>query len=505
MNQVPSYVSAPAFGGMSRLLPEFSTREQAYLDTMPEGRVQELKSKYPDATLSDLLVLPSSDAVSGVLNPGIGFMLHIRVSASEVYSPVILVSQSEDQQLRYFTWCANHYLTDPNYSVWSGTPTWAFSPSVPLAVQDSIKTRGLNTVKTTLPAFTGGVRPSTCNHRVLLMGNPSKMCEHVELLLYMVAEKLAEGSATFGTADIVPTLAAKLDSLLRAVPERERSVLLAKSPLEIALEKYAFRYPILVEGSQGAGKTMGARMYASKSGFAVVEMAGHEGLTTDEMCGYNFVSAGKEIWIDGQLSKACRLASKGHKVVLIVDELLRIPSRQLSIFLTLLSPYQGHYFFNTGRIVGLEDGVASMEVLKIPADNLTVIATTNVGPNFEVDDIDPALRERFYIVRQDSSREFVEAICQDLASTHGHSAALVEKLLRFYDAMHRAKTAEKVNDTPSVRILANALMLHTEEASVEGYLRSSYLQWVVRDMDGYPNRDQRLMVESAVDSAFTGE
>lgn len=501
--QQPSFTSPSESQFIGRNINDFQLKDVPYLNAHPEVFHKVASPSYGSIVLSDKFIVGIFNMLSRSVSPAIAYMLKVQISPTEYYFPTIVVGKSPDGSYIYDTLCANHYMLNESLTTSTGNAlSWAHPANLSVEVQSYIEKQAKKSMTQLIPAFTDGLSPSTCDHRTRQLGTEPGMCEHVALLLL----KLTQAFGVRAIPEVMPVLTRQLEDVLTMGATDENGEVDTRSPLEIALSKYAFRYPILVEGSQGAGKTQGARDYAYNSKCTVVSLAGHEGMTTDEMCGYNFVENGNSIWIDGPLSEACRLASKGAKVILVADEILRIPARQLSIFLTLLSPFEGHLYLNTGRIINVsEDRIAKMEVLKIPADNLAIVATTNIGPNFNVDDMDPAFRERFYIVRQDSSPDFVKFVCSKLLKDSPlDEDTLIPKLMSFYQSMLRAKQASKVNDTPSVRIFANAIKLHSTEEEVAAYLKSSYLQWVVHDMDGYPNQDQMLMVHEAVDSAFNG-
>lgn len=280
-------------------------------------------------------------------------------------------------------------------------------------------------------------------------------------------------------------------------------------PTEEILARYAFRKSILIEGDQGSGKTVAARAFANQPGMIYLELGGNAGVTDMDLVGYNYptFNDNKPIWIDGILSQAMRLASKDKKVVLVMDEFLRIPSEYLKVFLNLLSPIEtsgGNVFrLNTGRVLSVDEtGIGTVEILTAPCENLCIVATTNVGAQFNVEDMDPALRERFVVVRKDTTEPFLRMVCTKLLSQKAFKAEeLVDRLVAFFSLMSRAYDDKKLRNKPSTRILADAILFANSEEDVYHHLRVSALQWTANSHNGAPNPDQVEAVYAAVGAA----
>lgn len=277
---------------------------------------------------------------------------------------------------------------------------------------------------------------------------------------------------------------------------------LSKGPIW-SLEELAFRSPVLLEGDRGSGKTVEARQFARSRGLQYVECPGHEGIEAPDLLGFLVpYGPGEMVWKDGPLAEAFRKAQYGQ-VVLVLDELLRIPQRELSILLTTFSPDDGVYRLRTGRMVSVEDGVGTEEVLECAISNLCVIATTNVGAEYAVDEIDPALADRFVLIRKDTTRAKLEHILGMLASKNGLSSSLVKQALGFYDAMLALQKSGMMRNVPTTRTMARAFELALEDEDVQRGLLSQYLLWVARTSDGKAVPEQVKLVESSLKKVFT--
>jgi MoxR-like ATPase len=274
----------------------------------------------------------------------------------------------------------------------------------------------------------------------------------------------------------------------------------------LLLDELAFRVPILYEGERGAGKTVTARAFARDNGYKRVELGGHEGIESPDMLGFLVpVDKSTMVWKDGPLSEAFRSAKK-QKTVFIIDELLRIRQRELSILLTALSPDDGVYRIRTGRIVAVEDGVAVEEELECPVANLCVVATTNVGSEYAVDDIDPALAERFVILRKDTTPAELKRILTLVAKKHSVDKACVGHAVNFFTKMTELRNRGMVKHAPTTRTLVRAFELSADKGGtleeVKRGIRTQVLLWVARTAEGHPVPEQVSDVDKLIDRCF---
>jgi len=274
----------------------------------------------------------------------------------------------------------------------------------------------------------------------------------------------------------------------------------------LTLDNLAFIVPILFEGERGAGKTVTARAFARTNGYKRVEFGGHEGIESPDMLGFLVpASSDMMVWKDGPIAEAFRSARK-QKTVLIIDELLRIRQRELSILLTALSPDEGVYRLRTGRIVGIEDGVAVEEELECPVENLCVVATTNVGSEYAVDDIDPALAERFVVLRKDTTKAELKRILKLVATKLSVDLKSVDYSVMFFEKMTEMKNRGMVKHAPTTRTLVRALELAAKTGAttddVKRGVRTQLLLWVARNGDGHPVPEQVTDVEKLIERCF---
>lgn len=313
----------------------------------------------------------------------------------------------------------------------------------------------------------------------------SVLCEHTKAMLRELGAKH-------------PNFLQNMQSVLEQVSAQAPKA----SSEELGLDELAFRVPVLFEGERGAGKTVTARAFARDNGYRRVELGGHEGLEAPDLLGFLVpMGQGTMVWKDGPLSEAFRSAKK-QKTVLIIDEILRVRQRELSIFLTALSPDEGMYRVRTGRILSVEDGVALEEELECPVENLCVVATTNVGSEYAVDEVDPALAERFVVLRKDTTEAQLKGVLEKVAARRELPASVVKQCVAFFVKMTEARSRGLVRYAPTTRTLVRALDLADDAKDVVRAIRAQVLLWVARTAEGHPVPEQVTAVNALIERCF---
>jgi hypothetical protein len=269
------------------------------------------------------------------------------------------------------------------------------------------------------------------------------------------------------------------------------------------IKRYAFKVPVMFEGDRGSGKTFDVREFARSEKMNYLEVAGHESVEAIDFLGHPMQSEHGIVWKDGKMSQAFRAARDGKKTVLLIDEMLRIPQRHLSVLLSALSPdSEGNFRLQTGRMVGVHDGVGVEEEIVVPSSNLAIFATTNVGPEFAIDELDPAVAERFIIARKDTEKPVLTKILQGKAKSKGFSSIIALKLVEMFEKTRRMVDTGTLNRHATTRTLARALEYADSEADVKMILKDQVLLWADRDSAGKPVAAQVTQLTRTIDELF---
>ena len=267
-------------------------------------------------------------------------------------------------------------------------------------------------------------------------------------------------------------------------------------------ERLPFAVPVLLQGDRGSGKTHDVFAFARARSLPLVLLAGHEGIQAIDMLGHLVpYGSGSLVWKDGPLAEAFRRAAS-EKVVLLIDEVLRIPQRELSVLLTALTPFEGHYHLPTGRMVAASDGVGAQEVLRCPVSNLAVFATTNVGGQYAVDDLDPAIAERFIVFQKDTEESVLRGILAGVVDSRGWAADVVDRLVVFYRSLNALVGAGSLNRAATTRTLVRAVQLAASEAELPQTIEWHALLWVDLDSRGKPDVEQLRLVTQTIADCF---
>jgi AAA domain (dynein-related subfamily) len=280
----------------------------------------------------------------------------------------------------------------------------------------------------------------------------------------------------------------------------------------------------LILGEKGVSKTHTARVEAANSGFKVFELTCHEGTTAYELAGsYVPYMDGTVRWQDGKVSEAVRCASEGVRTVLIIDEILRSQSRALSVLLGLISPHPvtGMYSFTTSRAIGSnESGMAIMETITCDPKNLTIIATSNIGASYQINDLDPAIQDRFIVVMQQMTTHLLKSILTSVVDKvkKKHPSAVggilpkntVAQISALWTAINTNVNAGKLSANYSTRKLCAAIEhCYNSPLLLADNLRDLRFAVVKLDNNGKPIKEEeeiiQTLIKTHIDDKVKGE
>ena len=330
-------------------------------------------------------------------------------------------------------------------------------------------------------------------------------CKHVATVVYSLA-------TTSALEETLNTLAGGTrggHDQRRANASPLRDQLLRLCPAQSAGRR---KFPVLIQGDYSTGKTTEARAFGDTEAFDHrIEIHGHAGLEAIDILGGLLPVEGERAlaWVDGPMARAFRQAEQGGKVFLLVDELYRMPRRERSVFLSALSPARktnGKYVYRlkTGRpLPAASSGLPpTIEMLEAPEENISIVATTNVGPAFEIEEEDPAEGSRWHRIHYEPAKDKVASILHGESASLGFTKQIVPRLVKFIANMKHLRTDGETRLVPSVRELIRALHISPSEADVQATLLSMVQTWATIDPDGTPNPEQVKAITEALAEAF---
>lgn len=306
-----------------------------------------------------------------------------------------------------------------------------------------------------------------------------------------------------------PLIASAMQSILDNGASLTSSIkILKKSTANVDLaafiDRYAFKQHIMLMGPRGMGKTYRVTEYADSHHASVVQLNGHKGIEAIDILGYNVRhNDGNFIWLDGPLTEAFRKAQT-EQVILIVDEFLRIPTRELNIFIASLTPNsKGEFILNTSRITDVDTttGIGKSETLRIPKENLWVVATTNVGSDYDVDDMDLALSDRFksYDVFLTDSEIFS---ILNSANNKSFSDTVLSSLFNVYKAVNASVGSQQLAYTMNTRHVTGILQNVDDVAEIKSYLFDLAPNICSRDTNGKLNQAELDIFKEIIKANF---
>lgn len=252
--------------------------------------------------------------------------------------------------------------------------------------------------------------------------------------------------------------------------------------LETFLDRNAFIKHIQLLGEKGIGKSRGIELYAKKHKYAFVKIAMSEGKDETDIVGFSIRTADGMAWLDGKVAEAFRLASKGEKVLLLIDEIYRAPKRELSILIDSLTPNSDGFFeLGTNRVMNLEDGLATTETIRAHEDNLWVCAASNIGIDYDVDIADLAFQDRWRTkfldnMTKDEVRKIIQYTTEDKPTQ--------ELVMKLWSACNKSYQAKMIAHPMSIRHATELIKSQTKGQDVLSCFIDLAPQLCGRKMDG---------------------
>ena len=296
--------------------------------------------------------------------------------------------------------------------------------------------------------------------------------------------------------DAIETCTKQYELMMKGIEaERKKH---ASIGLDDFLERYAFKKHILLVGKAGVSKTFSATKWIDESGYESEFIAGHSGLESIDLLGYWIKnSTGELVWLDGALTAAFRKA-KDKKVVLLFDELLRVPSRELSILVGALTPdSSGHYRLRTNRLIGEEDGIGETETIVVPMQNIHVIATTNIGADYDVENIDVALQDRFRSHEVTMATNTIYEICVEV-NDGKFPDKTISSLIDLYEKIKLLVESNELTRELSLRHLTETISMAENVSDVASYMQDLYTIVCARDTSGKINETEKRIYISTI-------
>ena len=314
-------------------------------------------------------------------------------------------------------------------------------------------------------------------------------CEHIKNMFAQMSDFEDEAS--------------KLSKMLKEAKKVSKRAK-TDSAIADALANYGYQGEALfIAGPGGHGKTHTVKSYAEDHGLEFVGLQGHGQIEAIDMYGYDKKVGDTMVWFDGPVSQAARKAASGAKTLLFIDEFVNIPMRETAGLKAAFEPYKGHYYFQTSRVASVEDGIAIMEEIKVPVENLQIVAAANIGSGYASEDVDKALKQRFMFLYYEAEEVKIRKVLTSICDEKGFSHSLVDKLIQFKNLLEIKVQDGELEEAPTMRHLSRKFLgLMKDEDDLEDVAMSQILQFVEFDVDRKPVAEQVEIVEEAIEATL---
>ena len=260
-------------------------------------------------------------------------------------------------------------------------------------------------------------------------------------------------------------------------------------------KRYMFKKHVLIKGERGTSKTFSLDKFLNDNELTTIFMTAHEGVESQDMVGYYTKDAtGGLVWLDGTLTQAFRLAQK-QKVVLFIDEMLRIPARELNVLIGSISPSsKGTFKLRTNRIVNISDGIGETEILEVPQENLWVAATTNVGAKYNVDEIDHALSDRFRVYEKTLTPFETRQIITFWLDMRGFDSKWVDKFVNLEEKIRALFNSGEIENIINIRHISELIQYAETEGDFISYAVDLLPNLCGVDMNGQIEKTEKELI-----------
>jgi MoxR-like ATPase len=248
--------------------------------------------------------------------------------------------------------------------------------------------------------------------------------------------------------------------------------------------------PLLLAGETGTGKTYAILKLIKElrekgfiDEFIQINLSG--GVEDIDLIGKIIPANGTWKVIDGELTKAFRLAQKGKKVVVLLEELTRASQSARNLILKAIDPTGGEYVLNN---------FLTGETLRVGIDRIWFVGTANIGYE-DTEALDPALKRRFIIVYKGYDEEKEKLILLNL----GYDPMVVERIIQFAKAVrnvYKNGDLESPLDTGTLKEFGELLKMD-KNVALE-YLTYKLPRWE----NSKPSEEEKQLLEKIFHAFF---
>lgn len=251
------------------------------------------------------------------------------------------------------------------------------------------------------------------------------------------------------------------------------------SPEEAAFFDAAFIQHVMLAGERGSGKTYLARQAAERFDAVYLEMQMHPSMEAWEFRAHDRAWGGEVFTVLGKLAEAVHHIQQGKRVILVMDEFLNLnPMYTTAINTPLSLTSDDTYIIETGRIIDQGDGIGTLETVEVPSDMLWVVATTNIGARYNLDQIPPSVRARFQIILMNTNAERTESILETVLTKYDMPLEMAGMFRAFIERVQQSVEENSLDEEATTRLAVSTIRSVSLKAKRDKKRITSLTGWV---------------------------
>lgn len=287
--------------------------------------------------------------------------------------------------------------------------------------------------------------------------------------------------------------------------EIEKKELKKDKTINGILERNAFtNRQLLIYSEKGTGKTYNIRKFIERNKYSIINIAANKSVDELFLKGHLIRDYdGSFKWKYGKLSLAFKKALK-EKVIIFIDEFLRLPEETFDMLITAMDPYEGYYILDTGRPIknNENDNYLETEELKVPISNLWFVCATNIGEDYNVEELESALKDRFILYHLTMTDQEKRKIITNLNNEKEFSNDTNQKLINFFDLMTKLYNTNQIPEKINLRHMSDIIYNSKQEEEIPLRLEDKIGNWINIDSKGNPIKKEKENILKVINSLW---
>jgi len=281
----------------------------------------------------------------------------------------------------------------------------------------------------------------------------------------------------------------------------------SKSQLDRMLDRNIFKNrQLFVFGRHGVGKTYGIRKYVEQNGYELVSIQANNSIDDIYLKGHLMKDyTGNFKWKYGKLSLAFKRAAQGKKIIVFIDEFLRLPETTFNNLITAMDPYDGYYIYDTERPIQsknvLDEDCMETEELKVPIENIWFVCSSNVGADYNVEELETALKDRFIFYHLQMEEKEIIKIIKYLLNMKKYKKEN-NKIITFFKKMNHLYQLNKINNEINLRHMSDIILMADNEDDLKDRIKDKILLWVDNDLRGIPKQEELKIINDLINQIW---